>query len=379
MNIGIMADGLGTKYSRTGIGMYMHETLREIAKIDRDNTFYLFSNSEIMLDFTLPDNWKVIVTPFRIRILWRISITYWLIKKYKIDAFWSPEHALPFLKVRNCRYYMTVHDVANFKLKNIEKNSKYRNFFKSVMGRSIKVADMIFAVSNATKSDLISIFDVPSDKVIVIYEGGTSVDISSATENIIVTTKEKYGIKGSYFLYVGTLQPRKNISLIFNGYCRARDKKYISSKLVLAGGVGWGMDEVLHSIKTSEYSEDVILTGYVNDEEKLVLYKGCTAFVFPSMYEGFGIPVLEAFKFGVPVILSRNSSLPEVGGTIAFYIDGNDEVEALAQKLHDISTMSKDELALISRREREWENTFSWKKCAKEVHKYLVMEVKNTR
>ena len=75
MNIGIMADGLGTKYSRTGIGMYMHETLREIAKIDRDNTFYLFSNSEIMLDFTLPDNWKVIVTPFRIRILWRISIT----------------------------------------------------------------------------------------------------------------------------------------------------------------------------------------------------------------------------------------------------------------------------------------------------------------
>ena len=173
-------------------------------------------------------------------------------------------------------------------------------------------------------------------------------------------------MKKPYFLYVGTLQPRKNIETIVDSFLRLA-KNESTAKLVLAGGTGWGMDKVLNKIRKSSFKDRIILTGYVSEEEKAGLYKNAEAFLFPSQYEGFGIPVLESFSYGVPVITAKNSSLPEVGGNAAIYIENVMSSAELEECMKKIFGLSEADRMLLSEKGIQQFNKFTWKKCAREI------------
>jgi glycosyltransferase involved in cell wall biosynthesis len=138
-------------------------------------------------------------------------------------------------------------------------------------------------------------------------------------------------------------------------------------QLVLAGGVGWGMSNVLEKIKRSEFKNRIIMTGYVSEEEKAGLYENTQGFLFPSLYEGFGIPILESFSYGVPVITAKNSSLPEVGGDAAIYIEDAMSADELAKSMKLILNASEFDRNTMSKKAIQQFSKFTWKKCSKEI------------
>lgn len=371
MNIGVLVDGLGKKYKRTGISNYTHEVLRQLSIIDSSNKYFLFSNDDVILGFELPNNWKVIIDRSSQRALWQIFKTGKLARRYHIDILWSPTHVLPLLPPKSCKYVMTIHDLANIKFKNIDQNHINGIILNYALKKAARIADRIIAVSEATKDDIIDLCKVPENKIKVIYEGSVLYDIKDLVNVNNIETYNKYHIKERYLLFVSTLQPRKNISVIVEAYIRYKDISGSAIQLVLAGGKGWGVEDVLNRINECKYKDDIVLTGYISEQEKMALYEGCTAFVYPSLYEGFGIPVLEAMKFGKPVITSRVSSLPEVGGDIAFYIDDPKNYKALADQMIVVTQLDQQSIKTIEEKSIAHEKKFTWEKCAIETMELL--------
>lgn len=367
MRIGINVSVLKAGENVSGIGYYTYRIVKELLDNDTENEYYLFSNCEISVHF--PENSRVhnILYPCKNRLLWSRYLLGWQIRKLNLDIFWSPTHNLPFVKQKKTKYYMTVHDIANHVLENISQSkSSQQKYLRLILDHSCKIADRIIVPSIATKNDLVEHFDVDPRKISVIYEGGDKeINVKPAGEQEL---KEKYQIKKPYFLYVGTLQPRKNIETIVNAFlCLAKEE--LTSQLVLAGGTGWGMDKVLEKIQKSESKDRIVLTGYVSEEEKAGLYKNAEAFLFPSLYEGFGIPILESFSYGIPVITAKNSSLPEVGGDAAIYIENVMSSEELEERMKMVLGLSEaDRISLSEKGVRQF-NRFTWKKCAREISK----------
>ena len=183
-----------------------------------------------------------------------------------------------------------------------------------------------------------------------------------------VTYEQEKAKRNGVSLSTVKIQPRKNIETIVNAFlCLAKEE--LTSQLVLAGGTGWGMDKVLEKIQKSESKDRIVLTGYVSEEEKAGLYKNAEAFLFPSLYEGFGIPILESFSYGIPVITAKNSSLPEVGGDAAIYIENVMSSEELEERMKMVLGLSEaDRISLSEKGVRQF-NRFTWKKCAREISK----------
>ena len=365
MRIGINVSVLKAGENVSGIGYYTYRIVKELLDNDTENEYYLFSNCEISVHF--PENSRVhnILYPCKNRLLWSRYLLGWQIQKFNLDIFWSPTHNLPIVKKKKTKYYMTVHDIANHILENISQSkSNQQKYLRLILDHSCKIADGIIAPSNATKNDLVEHFRVVPQKISVIYEGGDKEsNVKPAGEQEL---EEKYRVKKPYFLYVGTLQPRKNIETIVDSFLRLA-KNESTAKLVLAGGTGWGMDKVLNKIRKSSFKDRIILTGYVSEEEKAGLYKNAEAFLFPSQYEGFGIPVLESFSYGVPVITAKNSSLPEVGGNAAIYIENVMSPAELEECMKKIFGLSEADRMLLSEKGIQQFNKFTWKKCAREI------------
>ena len=186
--------------------------------------------------------------------------------------------------------------------------------------------------------------------------------------------KKKYGIRGDYILYVGTLQPRKNLIRLIQAFKNLKSQipnlKIKDLKLVICGKKGWLYEEIFQKVKELGLEKEVIFTGYVPEEDLPALYKGARCFVLVSLYEGFGLPVLEALSVGCPVVLSNVSSLPEVGGKVAVYVDPYD-VEDIARGILEI--LRYDAVTHQSKVEegKKWARRFSWERCARETLKVL--------
>lgn len=195
-------------------------------------------------------------------------------------------------------------------------------FLRRTLKPSIRRADHIVTVSEFSKKEILKYYEVPEEKISVVYNG---VDVKrfKPLESIqpLEQTKEKYGISGEYFLYLGTLEPRKNLVRLVQAYAKAKQEKKEFPCLVLAGGKGWMYEEIFSTVQELGLEKDVIFTGYVEDEEAPVLMAGAFAFCFPSVYEGFGMPILEAMACGTPVLTSKDSSMEEIAGEDAVLID----------------------------------------------------------
>jgi glycosyltransferase involved in cell wall biosynthesis len=200
----------------------------------------------------------------------------------------------------------------------------------------------------------------------VVYLGRDETLAPVSDPAALAEVRARYGIVGCYLLYVGTLQPRKNLDRVIEAFARlAGTPAFTDVKLVLAGKRGWLYDDLFAQVKRLGLTGRVIFPGYVADEHLLALLSGAQAFVFPSLYEGFGIPVLEAGACGVPVITSNTSSLPEVAGDAALLVDPHD-VDAIAEAMYRLVT--DDALrAELARRGLENVKRFSWEKCGRET------------
>ncbi len=266
------------------------------------------------------------------------------------DVFFSPAHYSP----RFCPapLVVTIHDLSYFyypqeflkkDLYKLENWTKY----------SIERAKKVIAVSKTTKKDLIKFYHLPEEKIEVIYNGFEKNIKSSKGEN-----------KGNYILYVGTLQPRKNIPLLIKAFSSFK-KNHPNFKLVIVGKKGWLYEEIFNETKKLGLENAVVFTDYVTDDELGSLYRGAFCLVMPSLYEGFGIPILEAMSFNCPVVSSFSSSLPEVGGDACLYFDPESEADLL-DKLTTLKGNENLRKELI-KKGKERVKLFSWQTCAEKT------------
>ena len=369
----IEIDARGLDGNKSGIPTYIEEIVKQINQNDHENEYILYSTKEIKLDFEPNKNIKLKCTEKNhLGSLWIYFKLPQMLKQDEIDVYWGTQHVLPARNkyTKNIKYVVTIHDLAIEKIKGVGsfKNTIIQKVF---LKKSLKNADKIIAISEATKKDIIEIFKTKEEKIKVIYNGTNLKDkqnknkIDPKEEKQI---QEKFGIKDTpYIFFLSTIEPRKNIETLIRSFNYIRRKENTNLKLIIAGGLGWKYESVLEQIEKSEYKEDIILPGYISKNEKNYLYKNAECFVYPSLYEGFGLPILEAMAEECLVITGNNSSLPEVGGDVAIYYNNALDYGELGNKIIETINLSQEEKDKKIKQGIEQVKKFSWEKCAKET------------
>lgn len=283
-----------------------------------------------------------------------------------VELFWSPHFNFSsFSKSKNLKKIITVHDLSF--LRYPEFFSRRKNFWHKALNvkKILKESDRIIAVSNNTKNDLVEVLNINPDKIKVIYSGNnlTKREISLSEKEELLN---RFKLSGRLILYLGNIEPRKNIKGLIESYnnLRAENPEFKDLKLVLAGAKAWKNKEIFKSYNDSKFKDDIYFLGYISKSDKEILYSISSVFVYPSYYEGFGFPVLEAMTYGLPVICSNISSLPEIVADAAITINpyNNSEIEtALKLILSDESLRSS-----YITKGYEREKLFNWNKTASE-------------
>ncbi len=287
------------------------------------------------------------------------------LSKEKLDVFFSPAHYSP----RLCPFplVVTIHDLAyEYFPKEFLKKDLYK--LKNWTLYSVKKAKKIIAVSKYTKKDIMKVYKIPKEKIKVIYNGWEEKRIIPKKPKINVTPR-------SYFLFVSTLQPRKNIKRLAEAFSKFKTQTPNNLKLVIAGKKGWLYEEIFKFVEKLPAKKDIIFTDYLPENNLAWLYKNALAFIHPSLYEGFGLPILEAFYYEVPVISSFTSSLSEVGGDACLYFDPYN-VEEIKDKMIKIVKSENLRKELV-KKGKERLKLFSWDKCAKKTLEVLKSAAKN--
>lgn len=368
MRIGIDARPLGRQ--RAGIGTYVYNIVKYLNATDRENEYYLFSCREIVVDFELNDNFHIVVDSFKVGTLWLFAKGKSLIEKYAIDLFWGTQHVLPGGKSENVKFILTIHDLAIFRLPDI--GEWYNEIIQKIFVKgACKKADRIIAVSEATKYDIVDIFGIEAAKIQCVYNGGIEEKEKMAGDEA-ADVLTKMGIGNKYFLYIGTIEPRKNIETIikaFNDFCENTNDEY---QLVIGGGLGWKYADVISLIEKSPYKDKIIRTGFVDSTQKQALFTNTSAFIYPSLYEGFGIPILEAMNYEIPIITSCVSSIPEIGKDAVFYLDNVADEKKLAELMWECIELPDEKKQEIIQKQKIQREKFSWEKCAAQTKKVLL-------
>lgn len=371
MKIGIIVERLNQPL--TGIGNVVYHLVKELSKYYNHELFLI--NYKKLEDS--PTNHILIKNPFE-----KISKTYlWypyaflkLKRKYKgLDVIHNPSQVPTIFNSKDQRYVVTVYDLTPFitpKEHTTIRVSIYRTFFP----RTLKTADMIIVDSYSTKNDIVRYFKIPEEKLRVIHLG-VDEDYKPLPEDNVEKIKQKYNLNYPFILYVGTLEPRKNIPTLIKAFYKLK-KSGLPHKLVITGKKGWKYKDIFELIDKLELQKDVVFTGYVPKEDLPALYNAADLFIYPSLYEGFGLPPLEAMACGTPVITSNTSSLPEVVGNAGIMVDPYD-VDGLAKVMYEVLTNEglREELR---KKGLERAKLFSWKKTAEETLK-VYEEVYNRR
>lgn len=332
MKIGIDARPLISD-TPSGIGIYLADALTEFQN-ETENEIILYSNEPVKAE--IAKKFKNVILPGKIGTLWCCFFIDKQLREDGIDVFWGTEHMLPlFARVRKV---LTIHDLAlliNPKWGTL-KNALMQNVFLRL---SVKEADCIMADSEATKKDIIRILKAQKERVRVVYPAFKE----PAYKGSLRPSRKKY------FLFVGSIDERKNVDTIiraFDVFCDITKENY---HLVISGAKGNAIKKVRRLVAKSSHKNKIHFTGYVSEKLKAELYASASALVFPSYYEGFGYPVLEAFYYGVPLVTTRVSSIPELAGNLAYYIDDPKDYRALAKQMVNASRDSQDKKALAER------------------------------
>lgn len=359
MNIGVDASR-ATRAARTGTENYSLYVIRALMEAGAQHTFTLYFNEppEPGLFPALP-NVRLRVIPFPR--LWTHIRLAAEVQLRPPDVLFVPAHVLPLVPGRAVA---TVHDLGYRHFPQAHPWAA-RMYLEWGTRHNARAGRLVIADSHATREDLIRFYRVPADKIRVAYPGLRPdlqpVQNAAALEAAL----RRYGIEPPYVLYVGTLQPRKNLARLIEAFAQVPPPY----RLVLAGRKGWMYGEILRRAEESGIGERVLFPGYVPDEDLSALLTGAALFAFPSLYEGFGLPVLEAMACGAPVVCSDAGSLPEVAGDAAILVPPTD-TEALAAAMNRVLADEGLRAELV-RRGRERARLFTWRRCAEEILKAL--------
>jgi glycosyltransferase involved in cell wall biosynthesis len=355
-------------YRQAGISRLIHATIQGLQTVDHENDYTVYvGDRRIPPDYLTNTHWQMasarLPTGNRIvRILWEQLVLPWAVLRQRADML----HALAFAGplVGRCPLVVTVYD-ASFLLFPAAFNRLNRWYLGTITPLSVRKARRVIAISESTKRDLVRLTGVPADRVTVVYPG-LEPDIRRVTDAAAVREfRRRHKLPDHFVLYVGTLEPRKNVAALVRAYARLRQRGEIDCPLVLAGGKGWRCDSIFAAIEESGVARDIVLPGYVPHADLPLWYSAADVFVYPSLYEGFGLPVLEAMACGAPVISSTASSLPEVAGDAGVLIDPND-IDALAGAIKQVAR-SPDLRAALSAQGMARASAFTWERMARQT------------
>lgn len=368
MRIGIDARPLMLK-NLAGIGTYLDNILRYISGADCENTYILYMWSEPETQRYYGENFKIKIVPKSKGFVWHGKELTKAVKQDQLDVFWGPVFELP-RRIKGIRYVLTIHDLA------LLINPKWGGAIYALqlninVPRMARYADQILAISDSTKNDIVRICKVPAEKVHRIYLGGYDDQSDYVSADKLAEVRKKYSVGERYFLFVGTVEPRKNIQSIVRAFNRIAETD-ATVELVIAGGLGWRYEGILAEVQESPAKDRIKMLGYIDYQEKKMLYAGAMAFVFATHYEGFGIPVLEAMSLGTLVITANNSSLPEVGGKAALYVEDENDFVAIAALMQRVMTMPEEERLNRIQMGKQQLSRFSWEECARQTFQLLL-------
>jgi glycosyltransferase involved in cell wall biosynthesis len=346
MHIGINAQLLSfsQNYRNGGVSRYIRYLLTELVQRPEKHEYTVFVNGQDVVERLAA--WHPHITYVSAswpesrptaRVTWEQFTLPSLIRQRHIDVLHSPVNVLPELLPRSCAGVVTLHDLAFLRFPHVLTRSK-RMYHRTFTVRSLRHATMIIAVSESTKQDAVELLGIPAERIRVVYPC-----IDERFSNVIPQEEEltafrqKQHLTDGYMLYLGTLEPRKNITMLIEAYARLRQTHSIQEKLVVAGAKGWLYDSIFEKVQHLGIESEVVFPGYVAETEQALWYRAARVFVYPSLYEGFGLPVAEALACGVPVVISNVSSLPEAGMGRALCVDPQD-VEAMAEAMYKALT-----------------------------------------
>jgi glycosyltransferase involved in cell wall biosynthesis len=264
-----------------------------------------------------------------------------------------------------CRRIVTVHDIS-FERYPAFFSPRDRWMLKALVPLSIRRATRVITVSEHARREIVDRYNLPADRVAVTYEAAARAFRPVTEPAVFNRVQRQYGLRAPYLLALGNLQPRKNLLRLVDAYANARDQGHLSGvQLVLAGKARWRGSELFARVQATRYCDDIVFPGYIADADLPAVYGGAEAYVYPSLYEGFGLPPLEAMACGTPVICSSAASLPEVVGDAALSFDPCD-TSALSTAL--IRLRADSELrADLQRKGLDRATQFSWERCADET------------
>jgi len=354
-----------------GTRVYIKKCLDYFGQFDEQATFNLYHKKEFNPELKpkIYANYKNKIIPYSLA--WVQTRFGFEINTSLPDVCWMPFQQVPFLADKKTKIVITVHDLAfkyfpqHFPLADRLK----LDFFTET---AIKRADKIITVSEVTKKDILNFYPkkTSEEKIKVIYHGVDREEFSKKfSSKKVKQVLNKYKINKKYLLYVGALQPRKGIENLIEAFELLKLKQAKNLQLILVGEPAWKSENIMKKIKNSNFRKDIILTGRINFTDLPIFYQQAEIFILPSLYEGFGIPILEAWASGVSVLVADNSSLKEIGGraVLQFETGNSDDLKKQLNILLKCDTMRTRLIKSGSKKVKK----FSWQKTAQETLNFI--------
>ena len=343
-----------------GIGTYTRNLLRHLARIDRDSEYVLLCHQpDLGIGAQLGTNFRTVLEPSpNYSIREQIHVP-WVLHRERPDVFHAPHYVMP--PAVGCRSLVTIHDCTHLMFPQYLPNRAAYVYARAVMWGAARRSHRILTVSEASKRDIIHFLNVPPEKIVVVYNAIDERFRVTPSEEAVARVRERYQLDHRFMLYVGNIKPHKNLVRVVEAFDGLRKRGVDDLMLLIIGDEISKLPALRRAVHSHKLHKHVRFLGHLPDDTLAILYRLAAVFVFPSLYEGFGLPPLEAMACGAPVVTSNVSSLPEVTGGAAVLVDPYDVesiVNGIARVLSDPALKEELRVKGITRaREFSWERS----------------------